>query len=146
MNDDSKIVDLKSFKRKIRAKADDQTMAKTWEALANVWVSYAEDVKSKQVPGELCLSGEPSAVFSVLLENLVAMAKATNIKEEDILETLLSLALIECEPKGRLRQLLSKASNLLEYGDEDALEKMVRAMHAAGKLTDDQLAHELSDD
>ena len=145
-NDDDKpkVVDLKIFKRKSRAKVDDQTMDWVWQALWDLWVGYAKQVNSRQqVAGELCLSGEPSAVFCVLAEKLVAMAKATKIENDDILETLLSLAIIECEPKGRLYQLLSKAANLLDYGDEDAWEKTMREMHAAGKLTDEQLAEAL---
>ena len=143
MTDKPKVIDLKTFKRAARTKADDQIRDKVWQALVNLWVNYAEEVNSRRVAGELCLSGEPSAVFSVLSSELVAMAQATKIENDHILEMLLSLALIECEPKGRLYQLLNKASNLLEYGDEDAWEKAMREMHAAGKLTDEQLADEL---
>lgn len=147
-DDKDKIVDLRTFKRKARNsarnKADDQTMDKLWWALQAVWANYAEEVSSRRVDGELCLSGEPSAVFATLLGELVAMAKATKIENNDILEMLLNLALIEGEPKGRLYQLLHKAENLLEYGDEDAWEKTMREMHAAGKLTDEQLARELN--
>jgi len=142
-DDDDKIVDLRTFKRKSRAKADDQTMDKLWAALWAVWVDYAEQVSGRQAPSELCLSGNPSAVFVTLAGELVAMAKAQNIEDNYILDTLLSLALIECEPKGRLYQLLNKAENLLNYGDEDAWEKALREMHATGKLTDEQLAKEL---
>jgi hypothetical protein len=143
VTDKPKVIDLKTFKRAARTKADDQIRDKVWQALVNLWVNYAEEVNSRRVAGELCLSGEPSAVFSVLSSELVAMAQATKIENDHILEMLLSLALIECEPKGRLYQLLNKASNLLEYGDEDAWEKAMREMHAAGKLTDEQLADEL---
>jgi hypothetical protein len=142
-DDDNKIVDLKAHKRVKHNKVDDLTMRKTWRALANVWDTYATDVGSRQVPGELNLSDAASAVFSVLIEQLVSMAKVMEIENDEILEMLLTLAILECEPKGRLYELINKAANLLEYGDEDAWEKMLRKMHAEGRLTDEQLATEL---
>ena len=145
-DDEKKVVDLRSHKLEKRAKVDDQTMDKTWQALRDVWSAYANEVNSRQqVAGEFCLSGEPSAVFSVLIDKLVAMAQTTKIEDDEILEILVELALVRCEPKGRLYQLLHKVSNLLRYGDEDAWEKMLRKMHAEGKLTDEQLAFELEE-
>jgi hypothetical protein len=142
-DDENKVVELKGHKRKQRYKADDQTMTKTWQALWEVWCNYATDVHSRKVEGELCLSGEPSAVFCVLSEKLIEMAQSAKVENDEILDTLLNAALIFCEPKGRLYQLLHKASDLLEYGDEDESEKMFRKLHAEGKITDEQLVDNL---
>jgi len=141
---DDKIVDLNKFKRAARHKAEDQTMDKVWRGLTDLWLSYEEEVRHQPASkNELRLSDDPAAVFSVLVEYLVRIAKATELENEEILNMLLTLAIIECQPKGRLWQLLTKASNLLDYGDEDAWENMLRTMHAEGRLTDEQLAHEL---
>ncbi len=138
----SKIIELgkfKAFQRKKRWAADDQLRDKLWESLADLWASYAEEVRSRRVPDELCLSDAPSAVFSVLLEHLVGMAEAMKVDDEDILETMLCSA---PEMKGRLGQLLHKAVNLLMCGDEDGFEKALLELHARGKITDDELARE----
>ena len=133
-SDDSRIVELKNFRRRAYNKATDAIEEATWHALADVWFDYANAIENvPPLPGGLRLSGSPSAVFSTLAGNLVAMAQALKVDNDDILETLLSAALVECKPKGRLYQLLHKASNLLEDGDEDSWEKSLRAMHASGK-------------
>jgi hypothetical protein len=147
-DDDNKPVDLKEFRRRkgcaTFSDAAEQFDETIWQETGALWARCAnEATRVPESPHGLAMSGDPDAVFSRLLENLVMLAQAQGVENDDILEMLLSHAITECKPTGRLYELLHKASDLLEYGDENASEIGFRALHAAGKITDEELQREL---
>jgi hypothetical protein len=142
-DEENKPINLKDIKHAARDKRDrtyKQTEDALWQNLCEVWDAHASGVaKLPRVPGDLYRSDNPDAVFSVLLENLISLAQAQQVDNEDILEIMVSLASADCEPKGRVEELLDRAFNVLHYGDEEAMEKAARELHAQGKITDEEL-------
>jgi hypothetical protein len=147
-DDNNKPISLKDFARQRATKVHDDAYARfreaMWQDLCALWIRYAEGTETLPAAGKLQRSAEPEAVFGNLLGHLISLAQASGVDNEEVMDCLLIEALSQCEPKGRLRHLLHKASNLLENGDEDSWEKGLRAAHAAGNLTDEELAQELA--
>ena len=150
---DDKPVDLKQFKRRRAISAYDKVRegidAKTWQGLRTLWQGYADGVaNAPEVPdfdyGRR--SDNPRAVFSVLLGELVSLAQAFEVDDNDIIDTLLLAALTQCEPEGRLHELIDRAWNLLDSGDEEASEKLnaigdaLKALTAQGMTTEEAIA------
>lgn len=134
-NHDDTPIDLKQFKRKraiaARNKAVDAIDAKTWKDLCALWQNYANGVaNAPDVPNLPRESHHPSAVFITLLGELVSLAQALKLDDSDIIDSLLLTALTHCESEGRLHELMDRAWNLLDSGDEEAGEKL-NAMGAA---------------
>jgi hypothetical protein len=122
-DDENKPIDLKQFKRR-RAMASHNVARKkltetTWRELCALWARYAgEAPKLPDTPSGLRLYADADAIFSVLLEDLISVAQAHGVNNEDIIEILCSFAIVLCEPKGRLYELLDLASRVTKDGDE----------------------------
>lgn len=63
-------------------------------------------------------------MYFILLENLINLALDNNDNSESIVEGTLLNLLTECETKDRVNELLRRAWNLLDSGDEEAGEKL----------------------
>jgi hypothetical protein len=118
-----KPVDLKNFKHRramtAHEKAADQLRETMWQKLCELWAHYATEApKVPKVPLAegltLQRSGDAGAVFLTVLDDLVSLAQAQGVDNGEILYWLLSNALCEGDPEGRLRELLARALNLLE--------------------------------
>jgi hypothetical protein len=135
---------------------DDQSVnaAKKWVDLTGPWNEVAARFSVKREKYDA-----PPIVFEVLLCELMEQARTHGIDDDSMLRSLLHVAL-DCGPKGpclypsvfnlrrekwgpdqesRLSRLLYKAASLIESGDEDTVERVLRYQHEAGDLSDEEL-------
>jgi hypothetical protein len=128
---ENKPVNLSQFRQAAYTKSVDKIDDKVWQDLCTLWGDYANSVSTMPTLRDGFRRSESAdAVFSVLLDDFVSLAQAKGVSNESIIWDSLSSALIQCEPEGRLHELIDRAWNLLDSGDEEAGEKL-NAMCAA---------------
>jgi hypothetical protein len=132
-------INLKDLKNRRHIEAARKLDAAVWGGLVGIWQEYQTGARVLPPHASgLTRNAEPEGVFAKLTEDLVALAQAAQVSDMDITGTLLLLILTTAPPLDgtRLHELITRASDLIETGDEESSIKMDRIDKATAGMTD----------
>lgn len=115
--------DRRKNERKDRSEQERQIGAQLWTYLCVAWERYGKAIgELPPTASGLSLSTDPGPLFAKLVENLMLIAECLGTSHEEITFVMLNLILTVTPPEegGRLNELIQRAHDLLESGDEEA--------------------------
>jgi hypothetical protein len=132
--------DIRDFKNRRHDEATKQLDTAIWQDLCALWTKYGS--RAENLPRHtsgLRLNTGPDGIFNKLSDHLIALAQAHGVDDEEIAGDLLLLILTTTDlPEGRLRELITRASDLYEENDEEWSIKLNKIEEATKGMTEDE--------